>query len=142
MKPDTRSPLEGFKLEELRKELMVRGAAAHARVTAVMAGAKENLAGNAALASYSSSDIAKALRAADLFVMSSAYEGMPIAVLEALATGVPVVSTDVGELRLVVRDGVNYGWPYCYQYGSKILADPLFKSARQGRGLCRASFPA
>jgi glycosyltransferase involved in cell wall biosynthesis len=51
--------------------------------------------------------IAEVLRAADLFVLSSAYEGMPIAVLEALATGLPVVSTDVGELRRVVCDGVN-----------------------------------
>jgi glycosyltransferase involved in cell wall biosynthesis len=51
--------------------------------------------------------IASMLRAADLFVMSSGYEGMPIAVLEALATGLPVVSTDVGELRRVVQDGVT-----------------------------------
>ena len=31
----------------------------------------------------------------------------PIAMLEALATGLPVVSTDVGEVRLVVDDGIN-----------------------------------
>ncbi len=49
--------------------------------------------------------IARWLRAADLFVLSSAYEGMPIAVLEALACGLPVASTDVGEIRRVVRDG-------------------------------------
>jgi glycosyltransferase involved in cell wall biosynthesis len=51
--------------------------------------------------------IAEILRAADIYVLSSAYEGMPIALLEALATGLPVVSTDVGEVRLVVREGVN-----------------------------------
>jgi glycosyltransferase involved in cell wall biosynthesis len=52
-------------------------------------------------------EIAEILRAADLYVLCSAYEGMPIAMLEALATGLPVVSTDVGEVRLVVRDGIN-----------------------------------
>jgi glycosyltransferase involved in cell wall biosynthesis len=49
--------------------------------------------------------IVRALRACDLFVLSSAYEGMPIAVLEALATGLPVASTPVGEVPLVVHNG-------------------------------------
>jgi glycosyltransferase involved in cell wall biosynthesis len=52
-------------------------------------------------------EIAEILRAADLYVLCSAYEGMPIATLEALATGLPVVCTDVGEVRLVVHDGIN-----------------------------------
>lgn len=52
-------------------------------------------------------DIARMLRAADLFVLSSAYEGMPMCVLEALGSGLPVVTTDVGEVRRVVIPGVN-----------------------------------
>ena len=51
--------------------------------------------------------IANLLGAADLFAMPSAYEGMPMALLEALGSGTPAVVTDVGEVRRVVRHGIN-----------------------------------
>lgn len=59
------------------------------------------------LGAKSAPEIADLLRVSDLFVLSSSYEGMPIAVLEALATGTPVVTTHVGEVGLVVTDGRN-----------------------------------
>jgi len=36
----------------------------------------------------------------------------------------------------IVRQGLNYGWPYCYQLGPRILADPQFKSSEKNPG-CR-----
>lgn len=48
-------------------------------------------------------DIAALASAADAFVMSSSWEGLPIALLEATACGLPAVSTDVGGIAQVVR---------------------------------------
>jgi len=47
------------------------------------------------------------LRAADVFVLYSGYEGLPHIVLEATATGVPVVLSDTGGNPEVIEDGVN-----------------------------------
>ena len=39
----------------------------------------------------------------DGMIMTSIYEGLPIAMLEALGVGVPVLATDVGDIRLVLE---------------------------------------
>lgn len=52
-------------------------------------------------------EVADLLRLCDVFVLTSAYEGMPMCVLEALGCGLPVVSTRVGEVERVVRPGVT-----------------------------------
>lgn len=44
---------------------------------------------------------------ADLLVLTSTVEGMPLVVLEALASGCPVAATDVGDVAQVVTQGVN-----------------------------------
>jgi glycosyltransferase involved in cell wall biosynthesis len=50
-------------------------------------------------------DVARILAASDAFALSSDREGLPIAVLEAMAAARPVVATSVGDLPSVVRDG-------------------------------------
>ena len=45
------------------------------------------------------------LCALDTFVMPSLYEGLGIAALEAMACGLPVISSDTGGLREAVEDG-------------------------------------
>ena len=53
------------------------------------------------------SDVADLLPELDVFVLSSIREGLPLALLEAMACGVPVVATAIGNVPRVVRDGVN-----------------------------------
>jgi glycosyltransferase involved in cell wall biosynthesis len=52
-------------------------------------------------------DVAPWYHVADAVVLSSANEGTPVTIIEALAAGRPVVATDVGGVADVVRDGVD-----------------------------------
>lgn len=52
-------------------------------------------------------EMAEALSDVDVVVSSSLNEGTPVAIIEALAAGRPVVATDVGGTRSVVQDGVT-----------------------------------
>lgn len=55
------------------------------------------------------SDIGPFLRSLDVFVLPSRYEGLPLALLEAMATATPIVAADVGAVSEAVisgRDGL------------------------------------
>lgn len=52
-------------------------------------------------------DVPELLCAADLFVLPSRWEGLPGAVLEAMALEVPVVASDLPMVREVVTDGLT-----------------------------------
>jgi len=47
------------------------------------------------------------LRKNDIFIFPSYSEGCPVSVLEAMASGLPIISTNVGCLGNIIKDGVN-----------------------------------
>jgi glycosyltransferase involved in cell wall biosynthesis len=53
--------------------------------------------------------VARLMLAADVLLLASRFEGMPITAIEALASGLPVVAPDVGELPRLVDNG-RTGW--------------------------------
>lgn len=53
------------------------------------------------------SDVPSHLWDADTFLMTSDYEGLPMTVLEAMAAGLPIISTKAGGIADVVVDGQN-----------------------------------
>jgi glycosyltransferase involved in cell wall biosynthesis len=68
-------------------------------------------------------DIHPLLYGADIFVFPSLYEGMPNSILEAMAHGLPVISTNVNGVQELIEEGVN---GYTVEPGnSKALFDTL-----------------
>ncbi|MGZ8432248.1 MAG: glycosyltransferase [Candidatus Deferrimicrobiaceae bacterium] len=52
-------------------------------------------------------DLSELFRAMDVFAFPSLWEGFPIALLSAMAAGLPVIVTPVGGVPEVVKDGIN-----------------------------------
>jgi glycosyltransferase involved in cell wall biosynthesis len=45
------------------------------------------------------------LRAGDVFLLTSLTEQMPLTIMEAMSVGLPVIASDVGEIRNIIDDG-------------------------------------
>jgi glycosyltransferase involved in cell wall biosynthesis len=52
-------------------------------------------------------DVARLLAASDVFLLTSISEGIPLTLIESMAAGVPVVSTNVGGVAEVIEDGTT-----------------------------------
>ena len=53
------------------------------------------------------SDLPDLVAAADVFCLSSVWEGVPLAAMEAIQLGTPVVATDVGGTGELIQDGIS-----------------------------------
>ena len=87
----------------------------------------------------------------DVFVLSSAWEGEPLGLLEAMAAGVPCVATDTAGSRAVLADGdagllVPIGNPQALQRAiGRLLKEPELRVAvleGAGRVLANRSIEA
>lgn len=43
----------------------------------------------------------------DIFILPSYYEGLPVSILEAMSYSMPIISTNIGGIPEIVKDGVN-----------------------------------
>jgi glycosyltransferase involved in cell wall biosynthesis len=92
-------------------------------------------------------DVSSVLAASDLFVLTSRYEGLPGALIEAMAAGLPAVASDIGPVREVVTGEsallVPAGDAAAFTTAiSSILDDPARSRAMgaTGRGQFERSF--
>ncbi len=87
---------------KLRLLVVGRPAVETVRAQALKAGVSENV-----IACGSTNQMADYHAAADLFVLPTQYEAFSLAILEALGSGLPVVTTDVPGARDAILPGVN-----------------------------------
>lgn len=101
-------------LFEAARELVQRGV--HARIVAVGQGPQDaelhalrdelGLADRVILTGFRD-DAVRVMAACDAFVLASRWEGLPVAVMEAVGLGLPIVSTAVGGMAEEFTDGVD-----------------------------------
>ncbi len=87
------------------------------------------------------------LKEASIFVLMSNFEGLPISIIEAMATGLPIVASNVGGVRELVitnKNGflVKNDISELQAYLTKLLADELLRKmmGKEGRTLFEQSF--
>ena len=107
--------------------------------------AKVGLEGSVTWYGWTNKDQLRGLYAtSSCFVNPSLYEGMPNTVLEAMASGLPVVASDIPGNNTLIKDGQN-GYIFdlkkpdaCFDALAKIARDPEGASTMGDRGRRRA----
>lgn len=90
------------------------------------------------LGTLAPAELAEQLRRTDVLLVSSLWEGQPRAVLEALGCGVPVVSTPVGDVPEILREGRS-GF-IAHDATSSLLAELILEAAKlRDRGAIAAT---
>jgi glycosyltransferase involved in cell wall biosynthesis len=89
-------------------------------------------------------DVARILAGADAFCLPSHFEGLPMSVIEAMLTGLPVVATDIrGPREQVVEGATGYLVPPMQDAPlaaalSRLAADPALRARMGAAGRARA----
>jgi glycosyltransferase involved in cell wall biosynthesis len=89
-------------------------------------------------------DVARLLPAADVCLLTSIGEGIPLTLIEAMAAGLPVVTTEVGGAREVVGDETGLLAPAgdhvrLAEHLLQLAADPALRRQLGQRGRARAA---
>jgi glycosyltransferase involved in cell wall biosynthesis len=74
-----------------------------------------------------------AYRALDIFALSSSTEQMPFSILEAMATGLPIAATDVGDVRFMVSPDNQ---PYLAESGEDGALAAALRTLLDDAALC------
>ena len=89
-------------------------------------------------------DIPAILAAADVFALPSHFEGLPMSIIEAMLTGLPVVSTNIRGPREQVQDGQTgflvppFTTAPLAEALNKLVADPVLRTTMGEAGRRRA----
>jgi glycosyltransferase involved in cell wall biosynthesis len=89
-------------------------------------------------------DVAAVLAAADIFALPSYFEGLPMSVIEAMLTGLPVVASDIDGPREQVVPGVTGLLVSPRQVSPladalvRLASDPVLRAAMGAAGRTRA----
>ena len=73
------------------------------------------------------SDVAHYLQLSDVYCCTSKVEGLPISVLEAMACGLPIISTPAGGVVDIVKDGEN---GFIVNSNDRIIATKMIELAK------------